>query len=73
MTVNRNAEAPVSNTVGPREDGAARAQRLHYVFQMLRELREMAVAEKAETLAWLLDMAIMEAGELAEAAKEEAA
>jgi hypothetical protein len=73
MTANRMAESAASNTAAPGEDVPGRAQRLLYVFQMLRELRDMADAEQAETLAYLLDMAIMEAGELAEAARDEAA
>lgn len=73
MTANRMAESAASNTAGPGDEISGRVQRLLYIFQMLRELRDMAVAENAETLAYLLDMAILEASELAEAARDEAA
>lgn len=73
MTNNRMTDSASNSPVAPSDGNPGRAQRLTYVFLMLRELREMAVAEKAETLAWLIDMAILEAGELAEAAKNEAA
>ena len=42
---------------------------IHYVRQMLGELRSVAEGEKAEMLCYLIEMAFMEAGDIIETKK----
>ncbi|MFZ1812999.1 MAG: hypothetical protein WBO55_00570 [Rhizobiaceae bacterium] len=57
---------PVQTTApekGRRETYDDRESKLEYMEQMLRELRLLAVGISESTLAYLLEMAILEAGE----------
>lgn len=44
--------------------GKRRTEQLDYIHSMLRQLRGMAEAERCEMLAYLIGMAISEAGEV---------
>jgi len=46
-------------------------QNIHYIRQMLGELRGVAESEKAEMLCYLIEMAFMEAGDLVEQRKQQ--
>lgn len=55
------------------QNSAPSEQNIHYVRQMLGELRGVAEAEKADMLSYLIEMAFMEAGDLLEACRRRAA
>jgi hypothetical protein len=49
------------------------ARHLSYVLEMLRELRAISASAEAETLVYLMDMAILEAAECIAALRDDAA
>lgn len=51
------------------QPGKERAETLDYIQSMLGQLRTMAQAERADMLAYLIEMAFLEAGEAASGAR----
>jgi hypothetical protein len=73
MTTNRIAKSAANEDASIKPGGEARARHLSYVLEMLRELRAISASAEAETLVYLMDMAILEAAECIAALRDDAA
>ncbi len=73
MTANRNAKSAASEDPSANANGETRVRHLSYVLEMLRELRAISASAEAETLVYLMDMAILEAADCIAALKDDAA
>jgi hypothetical protein len=73
MTTNRIAKSAANEDASTKPSGEARARHLSYVLEMLRELRAISASAEAETLVYLMDMAILEAAECIAALRDDAA
>lgn len=73
MTANRNAKSAASEDPSASANGETRARQLSYVLEMLRELRAISASAEAETLVYLMDMAILEAADCIASLRDDAA